>query len=178
MSILLAVVCCGVVLCYWMWRMQLAAKADCDAFRPHATVIQNRAAELGRSPIPAHIKLDPFDELSDPKDVAVLVMLETAKFGGDVTDRQQARIHDYMKSTFESNHSQTEEALVAVSYLRDRISSFSEALPQLIRPLRQSLTEDQRMQLISALQDIAGTGSNQRQKDLVSALKDKLIREH
>lgn len=104
-------------------------------------------------------------------------MVETAKYGGEMTATQKTKILDLISGHFGLSAHDAEEMMTTVSYLTRNVPDIENVLVKLLRSLHEKLSEREKVELVAMLREVASINGapNDYQTRFVNIINGKLL---
>ena len=97
----------------------------------------------------------PLYRLTDPTEVAVVLMLGTAKCKGEVTATQKARLRELCTGTMKLSEAEADDLLVAATFLvRDQVY-IVDNLERILLNTRRRLSAEQKASVLNMMEEVA-----------------------
>ena len=173
---LLAVVTAIVGGLFFLYRVLNAIEMGKDAVDKGVDLARDSKAMVRRAKWNRKKNYDPRDQLTDPREVATVLMIETAKCGGEITTTQKQIISEIMQREFDFSDSEAAEMMASVTYLTREMPDVENILVRLLKPIHHMSEQDKR-DLIKMMSDVASTDgeADPYQERFISVVKGKLF---
>lgn len=122
-------------------------------------------------------KHNPLDDIQDPREIALLLMTETARYKGALTANQQHKISELAQQKFQIANDELDDMISAVAFATKDLTDIDNVLHKMLRPLYNTLDENEKNELITMMQEIAAVDGNPTpdQLHLIGRTQDKLL---
>jgi len=120
---------------------------------------------------------DLLDTLTDPREVATVLMVETAKLGGEMTVSQKAKIAQLMRRHFEIDDAEADDMMVAAAFKTRDVADVENVLVRILKPVRERLTDKEKLDLVQMMHEVAKADGklDPYQDRFIGVVKDKLV---
>lgn len=153
MHILLLVVGFISAIGVWIWRIQAAANAakqlgdvaKTAANLPRKLAFRRKTGKAGS------------DLVTDPREAAVILMLEIARARGEVTRSQKDVIEEIMSEQFGFNAEEAEEVLVQASWVSAPDAGTDRLLRCMVKIVQSAVTHEEIVELDAMLERVSET---------------------
>ena len=161
---------------FFLYRVLNAIQIGKDVIDTGVDLAKNSKAMARRAKWNRKKDYDPREELTDPREVATVLMLETAKCGGEITATQKQTISNIMQREFSVSEGEAAEMMAAVTYLTRDVPDVENILVRLLKPIHHMSNQDKR-DLIQMMSDVASTDgeADPYQARFVALVKGKLF---
>ena len=161
---------------FFLYRVLNAIEMGKDAVDKGVDLARDSKAMVRRAKWNRRKKYDPRDQLTDPREVATVLMLETAKCGGEITTTQKQNISSIMQREFEFSEAEAAEMMASVTYVTREMPDVENILVRLLKPIHHMSDQDKR-ELIQMMLDVASTDgkADPYQERFVAVVKGKLF---
>lgn len=162
---------------FFLYRVFWTVQTGRDVIQEGKELAHDTKAFARRTAWNRKRNFNPIDELQDPREVATVLMVETAKYGGEMTATEKAKILAKMSDHFALSSHDAEHMMANVSYLTRSVPDIENVLVKLMRPLHEKLSEREKVELVAMLRDIASTdgAANDYQTRFINIINGKLL---
>ncbi len=124
-----------------------------------------------------HTKHNPLDDIQDPRDIAILLMTETAKYKGALTAAQQDKITSLAQQHFQLDPAEVADMMARVTFATKDLTDVDNVLHKILRPLHDMLDHHEKGELIAMMKGVAAVdgNANAEQRHLIGRTQDKLL---
>ncbi len=125
----------------------------------------------------AKYRHNPLDDIDDPREVAVLLMTEIAKYKGALTAAQQQKISNLAQQHFHANHDEIEDMMASIAFATKDLTDVDNVLHKVLRPIHNMLNDQEKQDLISMMHAVAAVDGTPitEQLHLIGRTQDKLL---
>ena len=120
----------------------------------------------------------PLYRLRDPTEVAIVLLLGTAKCKGDVTATQKARLRDLCTRVMKLPEAEADDLIVAASFLaRDEVY-LVDTVERILQGTRRHLSAEQKASVLNMMEEVAAVDgpANAEQRRLIDRTMEVLNR--
>ena len=117
---------------------------------------------------------DPIYSIEDPMHVAAILMVGTARLGGDVSAEQKQRMLALFAETFSMSDKAANELYVSAAHLLGAPQVIENQLNGVAEKSRNLFSGAQAESLLDMIPDVIGSSSNETQRAFVETLRGKL----
>ncbi|WP_031553843.1 hypothetical protein [Parvularcula oceani] len=116
------------------------------------------------------------ETLSDPRDAAAILLVQQAAYEGHVSLDHKRVITALMRKAFGSDEAEAEGLFSFGRMAIGQTGDAADALPRLLRPIRERCTLDEMKELLAMLEEVASTQAppNDKQRALIVATRRAL----
>jgi len=120
----------------------------------------------------------PIDTLADPRKAAIVLMLETAKADGEMTQTQRSKVLHLSAHYFEINRNNASDMIASASFITRSLTDIHNVIGRVVRPLQENLSPKERRDCIKMMYEVANADGNPspNQIQLIGRVKDLLLR--
>ena len=120
----------------------------------------------------------PIDALSDPKEAAIVLMLETAKADGEMTQSQRSKVLNLSAHYFEINRNDASDLIASASFITRTLTDIHNVIGRVVRPLQENLSPKERRDCIKMMYEVANVDGDPspNQIQLIGRVKDLLLK--
>ncbi len=177
MHILLALL--GVIggLIFFLYRLSFTYRAGKDIVHDGRELASDAKAMVRRSKWNRKKGLNPIDDLIDPRQVATVLMIETAKCAGEITSDQKSKVMELIQSHFQMSEAAANEMMISVAFMTRDVPDIENVLSKILRPIHYDLTEEEKRELITMMCEVASLDGleNEYQSRFVGIVKNKIL---
>lgn len=101
------------------------------------------------------------DILTDPRQSAAILMVQIAKYDGDLTAHQNQAILQEIKTQFQATHDQAEEFLAFARMALGQVVDVTNIMGKVLRPLKENYSPELKQELLKML-TVIGETENQK----------------
>lgn len=161
---------------FFLYRVLNAIEMGKDAVDKGVDLARDSKAMVRRAKWNRKKNYDPRDQLTDPREVATVLMLETAKCGGEITTTQKQNISEIMQREFDFSDSDAADMMASVTYVTREMPDVENILVRLLKPIHHMSDQDKR-DLLKMMSDVASTDgkADPYQERFISVVKGKLF---
>ncbi len=118
--------------------------------------------------------------LEDPREIAVLLMHETARYRGPLTEAQREAICEQATGHLGLSRADAEELLGAAAFMAQDITDIANVLTKVLRPLHNRLTDVEKRELVGMMAAVAEVDGepDTMQVHLIARTREKLLPPH
>ncbi len=117
---------------------------------------------------------DPIYSIEDPMHVAAILLVDTARLGGDVSAEQKQRMLTLFAETFSMSEKAANELYVSAVHLLGAPQVVENQLNGVADKNRSMFSDAQATSLFEMIADVIGSSSNETQRAFVESLREKL----